>query len=58
MTKRQNEHPDGTISEEITYGFKVFILMDSKAKIPVALEIIASEKADYNYLKAMVENGI
>ena len=58
MTKRQNENPDGTITEETIYGFKVFILMDSKTKIPVALEITTAEKADCNYLKAMVEKGI
>jgi len=58
MTKRQKEHPDGTISEETIYGFKVFILMDSKNKIPVALEITTAEKADCNYLKAMLEKGI
>jgi hypothetical protein len=57
-TKRQEEQDDGTVIEKIIYGFKVFVLMDSKTKVPVAIEITSAEKSDCDYLKRMVEKGI
>ncbi len=57
-TKREIENEDGSIKEKIIYGFKVFVLMDAKTKIPVAMDITTAEKADCTYLKTMVEKGI
>ena len=57
-TKRQEEQDDGTVVEKTLYGFKVFVLMDSETKIPVALDVTSAEKADCEYLKAMLEKGM
>lgn len=58
MTRREEEDEDGQIIERTIHGFKVFILMDAKTKVPVAMEIVTAEKADCNYLYSLVEKGI
>lgn len=58
MTKREEEDEDGNIQEKTIHGFKVFVLMDAKTKIPVALEIVTAEKADCNYLYSLLKKGI
>ncbi|MHB9143601.1 MAG: transposase [Paludibacter sp.] len=57
-TKREEEKDDGSIVEKTIYGFKVFVLMDAKTKIPVSFDITSAEKADCTYLQSMVEKGI
>lgn len=55
---REEEDENGNITVKSVYGFKVFILMDSKTKVPVAMEIVTAEKSDCNYLTSMLEKGI
>lgn len=57
-TKRKEEKQDGEIEEKTIHGFKVFVLMDAKTKLPVALDITSAEKADCTYLEPMLEKGL
>ena len=49
---------EGELTSEIVWGFKVFILMSAKTKIPIAIYITTANDADSPMLKKMVEKGI
>ena len=55
MTRRKAE--DGEPDEKI-WGFKVFVLMSAKTKIPVAVHITSANEADSPMLLTMAEKGI
>lgn len=57
-TRRIEEDEDGNSNEKTVHGFKVFLLIDAKTQLPLAMEITTAEKADCKYLRSMLEKGI
>jgi len=54
--RRKNE--DGEDTDEIIWGFKVFILTSARTQIPVAIHITTANDADSTMLVEMVNRGI